>query len=195
MMRRSLVAVLALSLAAMVSQVPTAHAGSSTQGFVDQGTPQAGGSPTGDINTATKFIIGDLQTTSAQTGFFVGMATQDIGQVSFDSTSGSSLDFGNSVFGTFSSTSITEVTNVPGVVGFYVLGNYTPGTQGGNSGLASFTLSFTQTAPGSSISNSGTFSIPPAAVPEPSSVVMGLTGIAACGLVCVWQRRTRKATR
>jgi hypothetical protein len=193
MMRRGFVAGLAMALTAIVVQIPTVRAGSSTQGFVDVGTPTADGSATGDINTATSFVIGDLQSTSAQTGFFVGMTTQDLLSVAFSSTVDTSLTFGNSVFGTFSSTSIQEVSNVPGVVGFYILGDYTHGSQGGNDGLASFTLSLTQTSTGSSISDSGTFSIPPASVPEPASLILCLTGIGACGLVYGLRGRTTKA--
>ena len=61
-----------------------AHAQVGTQGFDDPGTPTADGSPTGDINTATDFKIGDLQSTLSQTGFFLNgppgeMAVQDFG--------------------------------------------------------------------------------------------------------------------
>jgi hypothetical protein len=177
------------TLAVCLSLTTGAQAGSvNTQGFADIGTPTAN---TGDINTATSFTVGNLVSTTAQTGFFVGMATQTFGSVTFDTTSGTSLTFGNSVFGTFTSTSITEATNVAGSVAFYVLGNWTPGSQGGTAGESSFTISFTQTpAHTGSISDSGTFSIPPAAVvPEPSSVVMGLTGV-AFGVV-IFRRRRR----
>jgi membrane-associated protease RseP (regulator of RpoE activity) len=166
-----------------------------TQGFADTGTPTAGGSATGDINTATSFTIGDLVTNTNQTGFLSGLSTQTFGAVTFDTTSGTSLTFGNSTFGTFASTTITEVTNVAGFVNIYVVGDWTPGSYGGFTGgpyAASFSISFTQTpAHTGSISDSGTFSIPPAiAVPEPTSVVMGLTGL-AFGVV-VWRHRRRR---
>ena len=206
-MRRRMVVVLAIALAAIVSQTPTAKAGSSTQGFVDVGTAEADGTSTNDINGAATLTIGDLSTNTTQTGFFVGLSHQDLGQVTFSTTVGSndSLSFGDSDFGTFTSTSLKVLSAVPGAVTFYILGDYTPGTQGGSGGMASFSISFTQSpiggGPGSGISDSGVLSIPPASgvspssVPEPASLIMGLTGLVTCGLVCGLRRRTGKATR
>jgi hypothetical protein len=177
-----------------LSVVPSAQAGFSTQGFADIGTPTAN---TGNINTATVFTIGDLISTTANTGIFAGLPTQVIGPVTFDSTVGSSLSFSSSGFGSFTSTSITEISNSSGQAAFYVLGNFLGGADdggAGSNGPASFTISFTQTPSGSgSISDSGTFSVPPAGtVPEPSSIVCTLIGIgsfAGVGLV----RRKRKS--
>ena len=107
-MRRRMVVVLAIALAAIVSQTPTAKAGSSTQGFVNVGTAEADGTSTNDINGAATLTIGDLSTNTTQTGFFVGLSHQDLGQVTFSTTVGSndSLSFGDSDFGTFTSTSL-----------------------------------------------------------------------------------------
>ena len=44
-----------------------------TQGFADIGTPTADGGSTGDINTATAFTIGNLVSTSSNTGDFAGL--------------------------------------------------------------------------------------------------------------------------
>jgi hypothetical protein len=200
-MRRRMIVALAMALAAIVSQISTARAGSSTQAFVDTGTAEANGTSTNDINGAATLTIGDLSSTATQTGFFVGMSHQDLGQVTFSTTAGTNdtLSFGNSVFGTFTSASLKVLSDVPGAVAYYILGDYTPGSQGGSAGTASFSISFTQSpvggGAGSGISDSAVFSIPPASgigpnsVPEPASLVMSLTAFAAFGLVCGIRRR------
>lgn len=185
--------------------VGTAKAGPvGTLGFSDIGTPEAGGSPTGNINTATSFTIGELFSTTAETGIFVGLGHQDFGSVTFSTLSPGSFAFSNSVFGSFTSTSITEAVNSPGVVAFYILGSYDPGTvdsgDSGKSYTASFTLSFTQTpAFTGSISDSGSFSVnasSPPSVPEPTTLIMGLTSVVGGGfLFHLLRRRVRKATR
>ncbi len=196
---------LAMAASALIV-CPTGNlfAGSSpvgTQAFADIGTPQAGGSATGDINTATSFMIGDLLSTTSNTGVFAGMSKQDFGAVSFNTTSQTSLSFGDSVFGTFTSTNIDEYTNRAGTVAFYVLGTWTPGSYNNNNTTytsgpydASFTISFTQTPAGAggAISDSATFSVPPSGipgVPEPASIVMGLTGLVIGGLAYRRHRR------
>ena len=119
-------AAMAMAMAAILSQGTDVRAGSvNTQGFDDNGTPTVVG---GNINTGTMFTIGDLQTTSAQTGFFVGLPTQTFGAVSFDDTVATSLSFSSGPFGSFTSTSITQISNVPGEVAFYVLGSYVAGS-------------------------------------------------------------------
>jgi hypothetical protein len=188
-----------LSLTAGVQAAPVG-----AQAFADIGSPTAGGSTTGNINTAVAFTIGNMISTSNSTGIFVGMPTQTFGAVSFNTTMPTSLAFGNSVFGMFASTSFLEVNNTPGSIAIYVLGNWTPGTQGGQSGgpfASSFTITFNQTPPGAggAISDSATFSVPPTTppgVPEPASIVMGLTSLVLCGGVygCRSRRSTRIAT-
>jgi len=185
----------ALLLGLVVGQARAGVVG--TQGFGDSGSPSVN---TGDINTATVFTIGDLVTTSASTGAFVGLPTQTFGPVTFDTTVATSFTFGDAAFGTFASTSISLATSVSGVVGYFILGSYTPGTfvGGGAATPASFTISFTQTpAHTGSISDSGTFSVPPSTppgVPEPSSMLLGVIGI---GIVsaCRFARRRRKTAR
>jgi len=194
MMKRLLVPALLLACA-----VGTAKGGAiGTQGFVDMGSPLVN---TGDINTASLFKIGDLVTTTSQTGVFVGMPSQSFNSEFFSPEKPTSFTISNSEFGTFTSTSISEVVNTPGIVGIYILGNYTPGGVDPNAGttLASITISFTQTpAHTGSISDSATFSAPPPSgsqpqsVPEPATVVMGLTSIAGVGLFHLLRRRARK---
>lgn len=186
------------ALLVVACAVGTAKAGPvGTLGFSDIGSPTAN---TGNINTATSFTIGELFSTTESTGVFVGLPHQDFGAVTFSISTPGSFSFGNSLFGTFTSTSITEGMNSPGVVSFYILGDYTAGTidPGTGTNPASFTLSFTQTPIYTgSISDSGTFSVPPAdaPAPEPATLVMGLTGIVAGGgwFYLVRRRRGRKA--
>ena len=164
-----------------------------TQGFADIGAPTGN---TGNINTSTTYALGLLLTTGSQSGDFAGMPTQIFGAETFDTAVPNSLSFGNAAFGSFTSTGFTEISNTPGSVAFYVLGNYTTGTyplsQGASAGVApaSFTISFTQTPAGTgSISDSATFSIPPAPLgtPEPASMV--LMGSAMIGLAMIRRRR------
>lgn len=158
-------------------------AGTSTgsQGFADIGTPSTN---SGNINTGTSFTIGNMISTGASLGYFTGLSTQILGPVTFNSTVGTSLSFGNATLGTFTSTSITEQTNTAGERSFYVLGSFSAGTF--NPALvpspapASLTIGFTQSPAGTgAISDSATLSIPPAAVPEPSTIVLATVGIAA----------------
>jgi hypothetical protein len=157
-----------------------------SQGFGDIAGPLADGSPTGDINTATSFTIGDLYSNLSQDGIFSGMPGQDLGSVSFSTQSGASMTFGNSVFGTFQSTSMTVGATDRGIVSFNVMGDWTPGVQGGLAGRreASFTFSLTQTqAHTGSLSFSGTFSTTDnLVVPEPSTWAMTLAGFVGLGI-------------
>jgi hypothetical protein len=166
-----------------------------TQGFIDGGSPTTN---TGNINTATLFTIGDLLTSSANTGVFAHLPRfLDFGAVSFNTTSGSSLTFSNASFGSFTSTAIDVAATAPGTETFYVLGNWNPETSGlatAGSYAASFTIGFTQTpASTGTISDSATFSIPPApapAVPEISTWAMMLAGFGALGFAGYRRRNT-----
>lgn len=160
-----------------------------SQAFADLGTPVV---DTGNINTAATFTVGNLVSTSANNGYFTGLPTQIFGPLAFSPAVGSSLSFGNATFGSFLSTSISPQTNAPGERSFLVLGNYTAGTfnpaLSPNPAPASFTISFTQTPPGTGvISNSSTLAIPP--VPEPSTLMLACVGIA--GGLAIEQNRRR----
>ena len=147
-----------------------------SMGLVDLGTPLANGRPTGNITTATAFTIDDLWTNGSANGFFVGLPTQNFGSVSFTTTVGTSLTFGNAVFGTFTSNTITEQSNTSSPTAqrtFYIIGTYTAGTYSSatnglltpNPTAASMTLTFNQTTAGlTGISDSATFAIPPASL-------------------------------
>jgi len=180
-LRRNFFGGLAVAVACALSQATDVRAGS-TLGLADTGAPTVN---TGNINTATIFNIGDLVSTAAQSGFFVGLPAQTFGAVTFNDTLPGSLAFSSGPFGSFTSTSITEISNVPGAVAFFVLGNYVAGSYDSEvSGAASFTISFTQTPPSTGgISDSGSFSTPPAPfVPEPTSMALlgiGMTGFFA----------------
>lgn len=161
----------------------------STQGFADIGSPTV---DTGDITTATVFNVGDYFTTASNTGLFAGMPTQNIGPVSFDITVPTSFSFSNAVFGDFVSTSISVISNGQtgsgAIVGLYILGNFTSGTYApGINGEASMTVTFNQTS-GGAISDSATFSIPPATVPEPSTVALATLGLCSIGVMASRRR-------
>lgn len=166
-----------------------------SQAFADIGSPSV---DSGNINTGTSFTIGNMISTGASLGYFAGLPTQIFGPITFNSGISSSLSFGNATFGSFTSTSITEQTNAAGERSFYILGNYTAGTF--NPALspspapASVIVGFTQSPAGTgAISDSASLSIPPAAVPEPSTIVLATVGIAAA--IAVDRSRRRKSIR
>jgi hypothetical protein len=168
---------------------------SGSQGFADIGSPSV---DSGNINTGTSFTIGNMISTGASLGYFTGLSTQIFGPITFNAGVGSSLSFGNATFGSFTSTSITEQTNAAGERSFYILGNYTAGTfnpaLSPNPAPASVIVGFTQSPAGTgAISDSASLSIPPAAVPEPSTIVLATVGIAAA--IAVERSRRRKPIR
>jgi len=176
------------------------NAASGSQAFADIGIPMADGSATGNINTATSFLMDELVSTRNNSGVFAGMPTQTFMSVMFNHSVPTSIDFGNSVFGQFASTSIVEeATSHPGFVLFLAMANWTPGSYAGFSRLprgtldGSLRISFTQTPEmNGTISNSATFALgQQASVPEPSSLVMLLTGFAALVIGYPLRRRPR----
>jgi hypothetical protein len=161
------------------------------QAFVDFGTPTTN---TGNINTATSFMIGNLVSTTNNTGVFAGIASQFFGPLSFNINSPTSFIFGNSLFGTFRSSSITVAVNTPGFLNLDISGAWTPGTFSGLVGqgpfVSQFGLTFVQVPAGVGvISNSATLSVSSTVIPEPSTYLMGLTGIASAGVLYRLRRR------
>ena len=154
--------------------------------LVDFGIPTVN---TGNINTATRFNIGDLTVLPSLTSF---------GQVTINKNIPNSISFGNSVFGNFTSTFITQSPTAAGFADLSVLGTWTPGTLPGVTGgpfLASLRIAFTQTPPVNGvITDTASFSTPPSrsVIPEPSTIVMFLTG--AITMYRLRRRRYRLAT-
>jgi hypothetical protein len=184
----SLAIVLSLALVCISAMTPAqAQAGLiGSQSFADIGSPSVN---TGNINTATEFTFGLLITTGSQEGAFVGMANQFLGSYTFNDTVGTSLTFGNSVFGFFSSTTIDEIVNSPSSVVFSVAGNYTPGTYVGGSGPdpATMTISFNQSGP--AISDNSTLAVN-TPTPEPSSLILALVAVAGAAVFSLCRRRS-----
>ena len=101
------------------------------------------------------------------------------------------LTFGPGAIYSFNATFENQTVNV-GVrsVSLYFLGTFHDSTGAFNDGLASLSLSFTQSAPESSVSGSGTFSTPPVSnpsAPEPATLTM--MGSALIGLGVLGRKR------
>ncbi len=170
-----------------------------TQGFADLGSPSVN---TPGLGAATVFTLSNLETNANHTGGFTGVAAGvSFGGGSFTTTGTSTLTLGNANVGNFVETVapvLLATATVNGVVVgevFNILGTFTPSAALGDAGpvAASFTVSMTQTGgPGTSISASGTLSIPPFnPVPEPASITMLGLGLVAAGGVAV-RRRSAK---
>ncbi len=185
--------VAAVVLALAVWAGPSARAGMlgidgpvGSQGFTDFGVATAN---TTDINDATAFTIKAMVSTATSYGFFAGLPEQLFAPITFSIGDPLSLQFGNSVFGSFASTKIQQLSNDPlvGSRSFFVEGTFTKGTFGGplvpNPALANFTVSFNQTAgAGTSISNNATLDFPVQPVPEPATLAL-LVGAALTAIV------------
>jgi len=188
--------------------VGTAEAGSlsGSVAFLDMGKTSVN---TGDINTATAFQFGDLVTSQNSSGIFAGpptsLADQNFGATSFSAgwAVNGSFSISSADFATFKSTSISELVNTPGVVVFSIVGSYTGGVFDPSAKDIPGTLAFTLTqdpAHTGVISGSGVFGVSPnvtgiggSVVPEPSTLMMGLSSIVGGGLFYL-RRRLSKAT-
>jgi hypothetical protein len=164
------------------------------------------------INNASQFKMTSLvqSTKQSSTGIFMGMAMWTL-EGSFtwsgsptgnnslmldddDATEDQQAGF-SPIFGPFNSTSITEVTDTPGLLVFSAQGFYTPATNNPQNltYLASMDITFTQDSSGGPITVSGDLSTSLQAVPEPSSFMVVLTSLVIGGMVYGFRRR--RATR
>lgn len=173
----------------------TLISGTSAQAFRDAGVTTVG--PVNDISTATTFTIGNLRTTANSSGFFatpVALPQQNFGPVTFTVGNPLSLQFGNTTFGNFASTTITPLRNDT-IRSFLFQGNYQQGTFGTpftpNPAAAQFIVEFTQTGgAGNFVSTSATFEFAAQPVPEPTTI--GLLAVAA-GTAAVMRARRRSS--
>lgn len=153
-------------------------------GFVTPDLVLADASPTGNIETATMFILQGFSTTHNVTGIFAGLPIQNFGTVQLIPATPTGFGVSDHEFGMFSGDSITKVVSGNGFLNMLVQGDWIPGTF--NGGLkcpggcdAELRIAMTQTPPKTGeISLSGTMSITAAAVvPEPPTALLFLSGI------------------
>jgi hypothetical protein len=177
---------IALAALILASTVGIAQAGNSGATFAVLPTTTAN---TGDVFTSTSFGLDDLYSVSGSGTVLSGVTFTSLGATTFSTTSG--IDFTLAGIGSFTSTSVLLDSKGDNSIAYYDLGKFTP--DGGSALDASFIISFGQTGGAGLISGSAVLSIPPAAppVPEPSSVVLGLTGLAIGGAVFGLRRRSR----
>lgn len=168
-----------------------------TQTIGSLGSISVDGIPNGNINSGTSFNFATLINTGSGTGYFAGLfqpASQFFTSVNFNTITGG-LTLTTTDFGTFTSTSITELVNDPldGVRQFLFNGNFSQGNVGGpltpNPAAATFTLNITQDpAQTGSVSADGSLGL--VAVPEPSTLaLLGLGGVALAVRVGLRRRR------
>jgi hypothetical protein len=154
-----------------------------SQGFTDFGVAAAN---TDDINDATAFTIGTMVSTDDSHGYFAGLPEQVFAPITFLISNPLSLQFGNTEFGSFASTTIRQLSNDPlvGSRSFFVEGTYTKGPLVPNPALANFTISFNQNSgAGASITNNATLDFPIQPVPEPATLALALAGLTTVALL------------
>lgn len=160
---------------------------SGSQGFASPNLVLSDASPTGNINTSTMFDLQDWSSTHNSIGIFAGMPVQDFGNVMLNDAVGTGLKFGDTLFGTFSSTTITATSTGPGFLDVLATGMFAPGTisPGSPAATAEVRIALTQTPPATGeISASGTMSLmPTTVVPEPPTFLLMLGGFALIGLI------------
>lgn len=198
MLERRVFGVMAVALATLLFQSTSALAGMVTGSIaVDFGNATT--SPlNGNINTITVFNLPTIITGGAGTGDFDKVVFDEtLGSATLNTTSPSTFSFGSTAFGTFTGLSIISQVTGQLTQAYQILGTFTPGTDEPNTtaNSASFTISFTQNGgPSAGISASGTLNTPApvpvvSSVPEPASVVLGLSAVVAGGLFHVVRRR------
>ena len=171
-----------VALLVTLALAPAIHATvTSSQGFSAPNLVLADAIPTGNINTSSIFELQDWSTTHNSFGIFAGLPLQDFGNVFVHVTSPTGLHFGDAQFGDFTSLTITTSSTGPGFLDILAVGKFDPGTDvktTGNDVAAEIRIALTQTPPASGeISASGTMSITPAPVAEPTTLLLFGSGI------------------
>lgn len=184
--------ILAVGLLAFALVPPASATMAGSLGWSTPILTEADASPTGDINTSDLFTLEQLVSTNNTSGIFAGLPIQDFGTIIMDTTVGTGLNVGSAVFGTFNSSKITTVSNVPGFLNLLIDGDWHPGTFNNKlhgSFPAEVRISFTQSpVTTGEISFGGTMATTIAIVPEPGTSLLFLTGI---GLVLAGSRLRR----
>jgi hypothetical protein len=194
MLRRSFVPAMALAVAAILSQPTNAQAGGIVGSIALAGFDVTQNGT--DLSNSTVLTTGFELTSGKGVGDYspIPLTTSYSGGV-LDLSTLTMSSISNSTYGSFTPTSVEIVSRSADFLDVYVLGTYNPGSglaAGLTPSLSSLRISFNFT--GGSISEGMTLSTPPAAVSEPAGVIMGLTGVVACGLFFGVRRRSRKAT-
>lgn len=151
--------------------------------------------PNNDVTTDTQFTIGNLTTTTENTGDFATFVAGglSLGNATLNVNDATTFTFGSAAFGTFTGMSVVEVA-VTGVTrSFLITGMFDPGTlfpaTHQDASQVTLALGFTQVAAGESISASAT--LVTTAVPEPSTVLALGTGLAFAGLAALRRKAAK----
>ena len=182
MMRRSLVVALGMALVAILSQATTVKADFSTLplGALDA---TANG---GDLSTTTMITATEFYTTGPGTNLYAGIPnftpfTAASGDIVLNLTNLSLTTFTNATYGSFVTNSVKIESQTASYLNVYILGTF---------GGASSSLDLTVTDNSGTIAVAAVLSTPPAPppIPEPASIILGMTGLVGCGLFVARQR-------
>jgi hypothetical protein len=198
MMDRPLVGTFVLALAAIVSQTSSVQAGSLSGSLplISSDVTEDGS----DLSTSTTITAATLFSSGPGTGDYApipgsnGTFTSFGGPIVLDLSTLTLTTLSNSTFGSFTASSVEIVSQSSSFLDVFVLGTFTPGSglgTGFTASASSLNISINQN--GASLSEALTLSTPPVTVPEPASLIMGVTSALACGLFFGFARRSKKA--